>query len=96
MRDIRGFDGAAVSLCRLSGLDGADRDYDANVQYAVYHPVPGACRFGYAGKGVLPDTVVTGTIMPLAMVGFGPLADRVKIEYILIVTGILLSSERFS
>lgn len=34
-------------------------------------------------------SVVTGTIMPLAMVGFGPLADRVKIEYILIVTGIL-------
>ena len=34
-------------------------------------------------------SVVTGTVMPLAMVLFGPLADFVRIEYILIVTGIL-------
>lgn len=34
-------------------------------------------------------SVVTGAIMPLAMVLFGPLADYMKIEYILIVTGIL-------
>lgn len=34
-------------------------------------------------------SVVTGAIMPLAMVIFGPLADYVKIEIILIITGIL-------
>lgn len=34
-------------------------------------------------------SVVTGAVMPLAMVIFGPLADFVKIEYILIVTGML-------
>lgn len=34
-------------------------------------------------------SVVTGAVMPLAMVIFGPLADFVKIEYILIVTGAL-------
>lgn len=34
-------------------------------------------------------SVVTGAIMPLAMIVFGPLADYVKIEYILIVTGLL-------
>lgn len=34
-------------------------------------------------------SVITGAIMPLAMVLFGPLADSVKIETILIVTGIL-------
>lgn len=34
-------------------------------------------------------TVVSGAVMPLAMVVFGPMADYVKIEYILIVTGIL-------
>ena len=34
-------------------------------------------------------SVITGAIMPLAMVVFGPLADSVKIETILIVTGVL-------
>lgn len=34
-------------------------------------------------------TVITGSIMPLAMVLYGPLADYVKIESILIVTGVL-------
>lgn len=34
-------------------------------------------------------SVITGTIMPLAMVFFGPLADSVKIESILIITGAL-------
>ena len=34
-------------------------------------------------------SVITGAIMPLAMVLFGPLADYVKIEYIVIATGIL-------
>lgn len=34
-------------------------------------------------------SVVTGAIMPLAMVIFGPLADYVKIEIILIIAGIL-------
>ena len=35
-------------------------------------------------------SIISGIIMPLAMVFFGPLADRMKIEYILIATGILL------
>lgn len=34
-------------------------------------------------------SIISGTVMPLAMVIYGPLADVVKIEYILIVTGIL-------
>lgn len=34
-------------------------------------------------------SVISGSVMPLAMVVFGPLADYVKIEYILIVTGVL-------
>lgn len=34
-------------------------------------------------------SVVTGAIMPFAMIVFGPLADYIKIEYILIVTGLL-------
>ena len=34
-------------------------------------------------------TILSGSIMPLAMIIYGPLADVVKIEYILIVTGIL-------
>lgn len=34
-------------------------------------------------------SVITGAIMPLAMVVFGPLADYVRIEYILIATGVL-------
>ena len=35
-------------------------------------------------------SIISGILMPLAMVFFGPLADRMKIEYILIATGILL------
>lgn len=34
-------------------------------------------------------SVINGAVMPLAMVLFGPLADSVRIEYILIVTGLL-------
>lgn len=34
-------------------------------------------------------TVISGSIMPLAMVLFGPMADYIRIEYIIIVTGIL-------
>ena len=34
-------------------------------------------------------SVITGAIMPLAMVFFGPLSDYIKIEYILIITGAL-------
>lgn len=33
-------------------------------------------------------TVISGSIMPLAMVLFGPMADYIRIEYIIIVTGI--------
>ncbi len=34
-------------------------------------------------------SILGGAVMPLSMVFYGPLADHVKIEYILIVTGIL-------
>lgn len=34
-------------------------------------------------------TMLTGAIMPLGMILYGPLADIVKIEYILIITGVL-------
>lgn len=34
-------------------------------------------------------SVISGCVMPLAMVFYGPLADLIKIEYILIATGIL-------
>lgn len=34
-------------------------------------------------------TMVSGSIMPLSMIFYGPLADYIKIEYLLIVTGIL-------
>ena len=40
-------------------------------------------------------SVITGAVMPLAMVFFGPLADYVKIEYILIVTGLLFIAGSF-
>ncbi|MBP1631282.1 MAG: transporter [Bacteroidetes bacterium] len=35
-------------------------------------------------------SMIAGSIVPLSMLVFGPLADMVKIEYILIVTGVLL------
>lgn len=34
-------------------------------------------------------TMLTGAIMPLGMILYGPLADMIKIEYILILTGVL-------
>ena len=34
-------------------------------------------------------TIISGSVMPLAMILYGPLADYVKIEYILIMTGVL-------
>ncbi len=40
-------------------------------------------------------SVITGAVMPLAMVFFGPLADYVKIEYILIATGLLFMAGSF-
>jgi DHA3 family macrolide efflux protein-like MFS transporter len=44
----------------------------------------------YMGRvfGVL--SMLTSLITPLSMLGYGPLADYVKIEWILIVTGVLL------
>lgn len=34
-------------------------------------------------------TIISGSVMPLSMIVYGPLADHVKIEFILITTGIL-------
>ena len=41
------------------------------------------------GRAFSLISVIMGAIMPLAMVVFGPLADCIKIEYILMMTGVL-------
>jgi DHA3 family macrolide efflux protein-like MFS transporter len=38
--------------------------------------------------GVL--SMISSSIMPLAMLGYGPLADAIKIEWLLVGTGLLM------
>ncbi len=40
-------------------------------------------------------TMISSTMIPLAMLIFGPLADIIPIEWILIVTGVLMVVESF-
>jgi DHA3 family macrolide efflux protein-like MFS transporter len=43
--------------------------------------------------GVL--TMISSSIMPLAMIGYGPAADFIKIEWLLLVTGLLMLVQSF-
>jgi DHA3 family macrolide efflux protein-like MFS transporter len=43
--------------------------------------------------GVL--TMISSSIMPLAMIGYGPVADFIKIEWLLLVTGLLMLVQSF-
>jgi len=40
-------------------------------------------------------TMISGTMIPLAMLLFGPLADIIPIEWILVATGVLMAAECF-
>lgn len=40
-------------------------------------------------------TMISSSIMPLAMIGYGPAADFIKIEWLLLVTGLLMLVQSF-
>jgi DHA3 family macrolide efflux protein-like MFS transporter len=45
----------------------------------------------FMGRVISVFTMVSSTMMPLGMVGFGPVADRVSINVLLVGTGILVA-----
>ncbi len=50
----------------------------------------------YMGRVFGVMTMISSSMMPLGMLFFGPIADKVSIEVILVVTGILISGSSFS
>ena len=49
----------------------------------------------YLGRVFSVFTMISSSAMPLAMLAFGPLADIIQIEWMLLVTGALLAGEAF-
>lgn len=49
----------------------------------------------YLGRVFSVFTMISSSAMPLAMLAFGPLADIIQIEWMLLITGALLAGEAF-